>query len=422
MDSQLDALFKNQTSLGRTLLDKNKEVLGSSEVAIGAAPSPTPETTKRKRKTSTEGELAASSSSAPIKNTSDSQPTERTVKSNKKRKSGRDADNVSTTAAYQDDSMGGREVETTETINGAEESNSRTKKDIGKDDAEKLARTLFVGNVPVTVLDKFVLKEFKQLFEQHGKVESIRFRSMAFSVALPRKTAAIARKLHPGRDTCHAYVVYARDTSTVTASAGTEAAAATVDTTTRPDPVELAKRHINGYLFHSKHLRVDGLVANAETHNTKSTIFVGNLDFTISDEALHEVFSTAGPIHAVRVIRDKVTNLGKGIGYITFVDKSSVQLALKMNGTQVAGRQVRVEKCRKSERDKTSGDDETRRAAVWEGARSRPGNCSRDSAGRLISKKSKKFGSKGGKHIKSKGGDGGPSGKKLRKKGHSKGK
>lgn len=44
---------------------------------------------------------------------------------------------------------------------------------------EKDKKSLFVGNVPVTIqADKKLLKEFKTLFSQFGKIESIRFRSI----------------------------------------------------------------------------------------------------------------------------------------------------------------------------------------------------------------------------------------------------
>ena len=162
---------------------------------------------------------------------------------------------------------------------------------------------------------------------------------MAFSTGLPRKVAAIAKKLHPGRDTCHAYIVYSAAANSPTAnaieqegSASNATSNSTIDDrTSGQSAVNSAKQSLNGHVFHFKHLRVDGLQSNAEKHNTQSTVFVGNLDFTISDEVLYETFLTAGSIRAVRVVRDKVTNVGKGFGYVTFTDKSSVALALKMD-------------------------------------------------------------------------------------------
>ena len=48
---------------------------------------------------------------------------------------------------------------------------------------EKDKKTLFIGNVPVTVhADKKILRDFKVLFSQFGKIDSIRFRSIVISL------------------------------------------------------------------------------------------------------------------------------------------------------------------------------------------------------------------------------------------------
>ena len=50
------------------------------------------------------------------------------------------------------------------------------------------------------------------------------------------------------------------------------------------------------------------------------------------------------PLDYVRLIRDKKTNVGKGIGYVKFKDDSMIPLALKWNGKQLCGRPVRLSK------------------------------------------------------------------------------
>ena len=51
---------------------------------------------------------------------------------------------------------------------------------------------------------------------------------------------------------------------------------------------------------------------------TRSTLFVGNLPFDVSDEAIWAHFQTAGRVVGVRVVRDKYTKMGRGYGYVTF--------------------------------------------------------------------------------------------------------
>ena len=44
----------------------------------------------------------------------------------------------------------------------------------------------------------------------------------------------------------------------------------------------------------------------------------------------------------MRLIRDPSTGLGKGFGYVNFVSEESVAKAMRLNGRDVAGRKVRV--------------------------------------------------------------------------------
>ena len=104
-------------------------------------------------------------------------------------------------------------------------------------------KTLFISNLPVKVLtSKSALKSLKDVFSVHGRIDSIRFRSIAFTDLLPRKVAYITKKLHPERDTLNAYLVY-RDGASVAAATG----------------------RLNGFFWEGKHLRVDS-VAHPTVH------------------------------------------------------------------------------------------------------------------------------------------------------------
>jgi nucleolar protein 12 len=102
------------------------------------------------------------------------------------------------------------------------------------DNADK---TIFVSNVLVKVLtSKPHLSSFKQIFVEHGPIQSIRFRSIAFTDLIPRKVAFITKILHPQRDTLNAYIVYSNT-----------------------DSVRKAVEALNGYVWEEKHLRVDSV-------------------------------------------------------------------------------------------------------------------------------------------------------------------
>lgn len=182
--------------------------------------------------------------------------------------------------------------------------------DLKEDELEKAERTVFVGNVSNTVVsDKKMYRKFKKLFEDIGPVASIRFRSIAFDEALPRKLAFAKRALHSLRDSVNAYVVFKDKT-----------------------PSRKASGRLNGHVFDHHHLRVDH-VAHPAPRDNKRTIFVGNLDFEEKEETLWRYFNhhTDNDVELVRVVRDSKTNMGKGFALVMFKDSLSVNKALFLN-------------------------------------------------------------------------------------------
>ncbi|CAD6646889.1 XXYS1_4_G0029060.mRNA.1.CDS.1 [Saccharomyces cerevisiae] len=206
------------------------------------------------------------------------------------------------------------------------------KVDFKEDELEKAERTVFIGNILSTVItSKKVYKEFKKLFgtnpiaetEESGNekeeesskksdnnefaIESIRFRSISFDEALPRKVAFVQQKFHKSRDTINAYIVYKNKSA-----------------------VRKICSDLNAVVFQDHHLRVDS-VAHPAPHDKKRSIFVGNLDFEEIEESLWKHFEPCGDIEYVRIIRDSKTNMGKGFAYVQFKDLQSVNKALLLN-------------------------------------------------------------------------------------------
>jgi RNA recognition motif-containing protein len=100
----------------------------------------------------------------------------------------------------------------------------------------------------------------------------------------------------------------------------------------------------------------------------KKTVFVGNLPFKASERQIHEVFAEHGAIEYVRLVRDKVTSLGRGYAYVCFEKRESAQIVSKLENVKVGERVVRIERCmkpqdkkkvaeRKAAQMKKSGDD-----------------------------------------------------------------
>ncbi|KAJ3363846.1 Nucleolar protein 12 [Allomyces javanicus] len=204
---------------------------------------------------------------------------------------------------------------------------------------EKLARTVFVGNVTIKASEKLIDHKFKQLFAEYGKVESVRYRSIAFSDALPRKLNFKLKNFHPSRDTMHAYVVF-NDAASARKAAGA----------------------VSGTVFEGKHLRTDYCGPDApaaagdadddeavakRTRDPKRCVFVGNVPFDVEDEELWEFFGQVAEVDSVRVIRDRKLGIGKGFAYVQFKERSSVPLALKLHETKFRNKPLRIFKCMK---------------------------------------------------------------------------
>ncbi|NXU81954.1 RBM34 protein, partial [Oreotrochilus melanogaster] len=185
-------------------------------------------------------------------------------------------------------------------------------------DEEVSRRTVFVGNLPVSC----TVQELKSLFKEYGQIKSIRFRSLIPAEdTVSKKVAAIKHQVHPNAKFVNAYVVFKQECDAVKAlnENGTEIA-------------------------HGFHIRVD-IASKNSSHDNKRSVFLGNLSYDISDDAVREHFSVCGEVVAVRVVRDKKTGLGKGFGYVLFENTDAVHLALKLNESLLVGRKIRVKRC-----------------------------------------------------------------------------
>ncbi|KAF6274753.1 RNA binding motif protein 34 [Rhinolophus ferrumequinum] len=87
-------------------------------------------------------------------------------------------------------------------------------------------------------------------------------------------------------------------------------------------------------------IRVD--LASETSSRDKRSVFVGNLPYKIEESAVEDHFLDCGSIVAVRIVRDRVTGLGRGFGYVLFENTDAVHLALKLNNSELMGRKLRV--------------------------------------------------------------------------------
>ncbi|KAL9088578.1 MAG: hypothetical protein Q9165_006098 [Trypethelium subeluteriae] len=236
---------------------------------------------------------------------------------------------------------------------------------------EKASRTVFLGNVSNSAITSksarrdlmthiSAVLQSPSLPEGTHKVQSLRFRSTAYTSSVPKK-GAFARKdlMDATTKSTNAYVVYTSQ------SAAREAA-----------------KTLNGTVVLDRHLRAD-LVAHPAKVDHRRCVFVGNLGFVDDEsssktadsddedergkrkkskssgpgdveEGLWREFGKVGVVESVRVVRDAKTRVGKGFAYVQFIDENAVEEALLYEGKKfppLLPRKLRVSRAKSIKRN-----------------------------------------------------------------------
>jgi len=76
-------------------------------------------------------------------------------------------------------------------------------------------------------------------------------------------------------------------------------------------------------------------------------LYVGNLDYAVTEAALHELFETVGEVGSVSLITDRMTGRSKGFAFVEMVDDTAAREAIdQLNGTMLGQRPVKVDEAR----------------------------------------------------------------------------
>lgn len=72
-------------------------------------------------------------------------------------------------------------------------------------------------------------------------------------------------------------------------------------------------------------------------------LYIGNLPYNTTDDALKAHFEPAGEVTSAQVIRDRMTGRSRGFGFVEMANDEDAQKAIEMfNGQDFEGRKLTV--------------------------------------------------------------------------------
>ena len=79
-------------------------------------------------------------------------------------------------------------------------------------------------------------------------------------------------------------------------------------------------------------------------------LYVGNLSYDMTEDALKDAFSQAGTVESAISIKDKMSGRSKGFGFVEMSTDEEAQKAIEMlNGKEFDGRALTVNEARPME-------------------------------------------------------------------------
>lgn len=87
-------------------------------------------------------------------------------------------------------------------------------------------------------------------------------------------------------------------------------------------------------------------------------LYIGNLNFDVTEDELEKSFSRFGEIASITIIKDSVSGRSKGFGFVEFSDENSAKTAKDgMDGKEFAGRTLKVDEAREQRQQRKTKDN-----------------------------------------------------------------
>lgn len=73
-----------------------------------------------------------------------------------------------------------------------------------------------------------------------------------------------------------------------------------------------------------------------------TSIYVGNLPFSATEDELREMFAAFGAVQSVKLINDRETGRPRGFGFVEMEPSAAATAIQALNGADMGGRALRI--------------------------------------------------------------------------------
>ena len=79
------------------------------------------------------------------------------------------------------------------------------------------------------------------------------------------------------------------------------------------------------------------------------SIYVGNLPFSVTEDALRDLFAQHGEVHSVKLITDRETGRPRGFGFVEMDPESATKAVEALDQHEMEGRTLKVNEAKPRE-------------------------------------------------------------------------